>query len=284
MWGAPDGRSPRAERELSRSEYGEVYALARRLTADAKTPYDAVAAIQSHLRRNYRYNERPPTRDYPLAAFLFEDKIGYCQQFSGAMALMLRMVGIPARVATGFTRGSYNRDTREYRIRDLDAHSWVEVNFSGIGWVTFDPTPAATPAEGQAPDLGGAVGALRGPNDLGGDAAGTSDRGGDPDASAGGSSDGLDWRLAPLLAVLLLAGGAAGLSMRRARNHRALAPDARSEALLHELPRALTRLGWKVPEGTTLLGLEPRLRRMSGSASARYAAALRSEPLRPVLA
>ena len=73
----------------------------------------------------------PPRRDYPLPAFLFRDKVGYCQQFSGAMALMLRMLGIPARVAAGFTPGSYNADTKEYRVRDLDAHSWVEVWFDG---------------------------------------------------------------------------------------------------------------------------------------------------------
>ena len=69
------------------------------------------------------------------------------------MALMLRMSGIPARVVSGFSPGSFNRDTGEYRVRDLDAHSWVEVYFPDIGWVTFDPTPAAAPADraGQGP-------------------------------------------------------------------------------------------------------------------------------------
>ena len=66
------------------------------------------------------------------------------------MALMLRMLGVPTRVAAGFSPGSYNRDTGEYRIRDLDAHSWVEVYFTGIGWVPFDPTPTAAPAESQS--------------------------------------------------------------------------------------------------------------------------------------
>ena len=85
--------------------------------------------------------------------FLKQDKLGYCQQFSGAMALMLRMAGIPARVAAGFSPGSYNQDTREYRVRDLDAHSWVEVWFNGIGWVPFDPTPARSPAQSQSSAL-----------------------------------------------------------------------------------------------------------------------------------
>ena len=93
-------------------------------------------------RDGFTYSERPPDHEYPLEAFLFEDKIGYCQQFSGAMALMLRMSGIPARVVSGFSPGSLNRDSGEYRVRDLDAHSWVEVYFNDIGWVTFDPTPA----------------------------------------------------------------------------------------------------------------------------------------------
>ena len=85
------------------------------------------------------------------------------------MALLLRMAGIPARVATGFTSGALDRKAKEYVVRDLDAHSWVEVWFPGYGWVTFDPTPAAAPPRspgattaaarrrrpGDAPDLGG---------------------------------------------------------------------------------------------------------------------------------
>ena len=56
-------------------------------------------------------------------------------------------------MAAGFAPGSLNRETSEYRVRDLDAHSWVEVYFNGIGWVSFDPTPAAAPAEAQQTDL-----------------------------------------------------------------------------------------------------------------------------------
>ena len=80
------------------------------------------------------------------------------------------MAGIPARVATGFTTGAFDEKEKEYVVRDLDAHSWVEAWFPGIGWVTRDPTPAAAPARSQpgdnrselpnagnqtAPDLGG---------------------------------------------------------------------------------------------------------------------------------
>ena len=148
------GAGSEADAILRTSAYDRAYALAQRLTAGQRTTYDAVKAVENHLQRDYRYSERPPSADVPLEAFLFEDRIGYCQQFSGAMALLLRMAGIPARVAAGFSPGSYNRDTREYRVRDLDAHSWVEVYFEGIGWVPFDPTPTAAPAESQSSGLG----------------------------------------------------------------------------------------------------------------------------------
>src|SRR3712207_2294936 len=86
------------------------------------------------------------------------------------MALLLRMGGVPARVATGFTTGSLDRQQNEYVVRDLDAHSWVEAWFPGYGWVTRDPTPAAAPARSQPGDETGiAVPTLGTAPDLGGD-------------------------------------------------------------------------------------------------------------------
>src|SRR5205085_1943084 len=114
------------------------------------TAYDVVKNVQRYLEKGFTYDERPPLRALPLDAFLFRDRIGYCQQFSGAMALLLRMNGIPARVAAGFAPGTPDANTKEYRVRDLDAHSWVEVWFDGIGWVPFDPTPSLSPASAQA--------------------------------------------------------------------------------------------------------------------------------------
>ena len=269
------GDSGAAGRLLS-SPYGRVYRLARRLTAGSATAFDAVQRVERHLRRSYRYSERPPARDYPLAAFLFRDRIGYCQQFSGAMALMLRMVGIPSRVVSGFSPGSFNRDEGEYRVRDLDAHSWVEVFFNGIGWVTFDPTPPAAPAqqtEDEAPAAGG------------GDAGAVSELPGRQSdagqASPGGS--GVQARGARVGTLPLLAAGlalavlvAGGLALRRRRAWLALPPALAAEAQLRELESALRRLGWGVPGGTTLLRLERRLARAGGPAAARYAAALRA--------
>jgi transglutaminase-like putative cysteine protease len=77
-----------------------------------------VRRVQSYLRRGFTYTETPPARRVPLDAFLFGDKVGYCQQFSGAMALLLRMGGVPARVATGLQPGhARHRPARVRRAR-----------------------------------------------------------------------------------------------------------------------------------------------------------------------
>ena len=108
------------------------------------------------------------------------------------MALMLRMAGIPARVVSGFSPGVRDLEQRnEYKIRDLDAHSWVEVYFADIGWVTFDPTPPVAPAQSQVPgfDLGGGT-VTPGTPRAGGDEAPGSDRGSERSAPAAESDRG----------------------------------------------------------------------------------------------
>jgi protein-glutamine gamma-glutamyltransferase len=74
--------------------------------------------------------------------FLFEQRRGYCEQFSSSLAVMARSLGIPARVATGYVPGEYNPFTGLHEVRASDAHAWVEVYFPGYGWSTFDPTPS----------------------------------------------------------------------------------------------------------------------------------------------
>ena len=150
---AARSRGGRAAVRLAGSRYGEVFELARRLTAGAPTTYDAVKAIEIHLQSSYDYVEDVQLAALPLRAFLFDGRAGYCEQFSGAMALMLRMLGIPARVAAGFNPGRPDGPDR-YVVRDREAHSWVEAYFTGIGWVPFDPTPSVAPAELQ---VGGRV-------------------------------------------------------------------------------------------------------------------------------
>ena len=145
----PGSGSSNALDVIQSSRYARIYKLARSVTRGAATEYQVVKDIGQFLEAQYAYDEHPPQRRFPLDAFLFEDKIGYCQQFSGAAALMLRMLGIPSRVVAGFAPGTLDKSTHEYVVRDLDAHSWIEVWFEGIGWVTFDPTPGLAPASSQ---------------------------------------------------------------------------------------------------------------------------------------
>jgi transglutaminase-like putative cysteine protease len=123
--------------------YEASWREARRLTAKARSPYEATIAIERWLRSSggFTYDEHPPapTGLPPLADFLERTKRGYCQQFAGAMALMLRYLGIPARVAVGFTSGTWKDGA--WTVTDHDAHAWVEAWFAGHGWLAFDPTP-----------------------------------------------------------------------------------------------------------------------------------------------
>jgi protein-glutamine gamma-glutamyltransferase len=267
---------------LQESGYGRMYDLAQQLTATQPTDYDAVKSVERYLQENYPYSERVPTRPLPLMGFLFVDERGYCQQFSGAMALMLRMSGIPARVAAGFSPGSFNKDTREYRVRDLDAHSWVEVWFTGIGWVPFDPTPAAAPAESQSSASATSAAAADAGEVRVGGAGVAPERVGGGTASATGEDGGANTLLvgALLLLAALVAGSILLVSRRVSRVH-ALGPSDRVEVQLRELRRALIRLGWDLPATTTLLGLERRLGRFAGPHSAAYAEALRASRFDP---
>jgi protein-glutamine gamma-glutamyltransferase len=272
-----------ADQVLRDSKYARVYDLALEWTADARTPYDMVKAIETRLQEEYDYSERVPTRPLPIDGFLFEERRGYCQQFSGAMALMLRMVGVPARVAAGFSPGSYNRDTKEFRVRDLDAHSWVEVYFTGIGWVPFDPTPIRAPAQSQSSGIL-ATSAARGDagevaNPRGGAAA--SERGTDLGGQLA-EEGGAGWILQVLALIVLAALAALAVTVvLRVRARRGLTAEQLAEAQLAELRRALGRLDWDVPAATTLLGLERRLGRAAGPASAGYAAGLRAHRYDP---
>ena len=131
------------DRYLPLFPYQGLYRQARRLATGARGPYGAVVAIETWLRTTggFAYDEQPPPSAGapPLAYFVDEGRRGYCQQFAGAMALMLRFLGIPARVAAGFTSGDYRNGT--WTVTDRNAHTWVEVWFPRYGWLAFDPTP-----------------------------------------------------------------------------------------------------------------------------------------------
>jgi transglutaminase-like putative cysteine protease len=119
-----------------------IHLLARSWSGEG-TPWDKANRIQNHLRRDFQYKlegAEKPVLD-PLADFLFVRKEGYCEYFASAMAVMLRSLGIPSRVATGFQTGYFNHVSGLYVVRASDAHAWVEGWIEGRGWTTFDPTP-----------------------------------------------------------------------------------------------------------------------------------------------
>jgi transglutaminase-like putative cysteine protease len=255
--GAIDGRAgippAQAEQEIRDSVYGPVFALAERLKAGTSTPYGYVQAVLRYLSHGFVYDQNPPVGTFPLITFLTRTHRGYCQQFAGAMALLLRMGGIPARVAAGFTTGDLDRSSGAYVVTDTDAHAWVEAWFHGYGWVKFDPTPPTAPARARS---GGVLPALgtgnRAPKP---GAVGHRDaRGGGRSGSAGHRAGGRapsPWLwLVPLLVLLTGAGGAAAAAGHRRR--------AGVEDLLDELERAFRRCGRPLPPGTTLAAIEAR--------------------------
>src|SRR5579872_218504 len=116
--------------------------VAHKIAGDAQTPYGAALALESWFRSTggFTYTQHPPKAAHTLAGFL-RVKAGYCQHFAGAMAVMLRTLGVPARVAEGFVSGTYDPSTQTWTVTDHDAHAWVEAWFAGYGWLPFDPTP-----------------------------------------------------------------------------------------------------------------------------------------------
>ena len=256
-----------ANRVLAEGPYRRTWDLSQQLRRQAETQEDLVQAVLRYLRRGFAYTETPPASAFNLEGFLFDAKRGYCQQYSGAMALLLRMAGVPARVVTGFTSGSLDSKTREYVVRDLDAHSWVEVWYGGIGWVTFDPTPADAPPRSQPDeaDAGGGASAGIGPPSLGGDVPS------DPGRRALAADEGPSWVLIALGALAALAFAAGGVLLWRRRRRRAATPPA--AVAVAELERALRRTNRYSGPATTLRSLEERFAR--SPAAAGYVRAVR---------
>jgi transglutaminase-like putative cysteine protease len=111
--------------------------------AGATTPYDRAKAIERWLRANMLYNEiipLPPVGRDPIDWFLFDQREGYCNYYASAMILMLRSLGIPARMAAGFAQGDLDTAQNLYVVEERDAHTWVEVFFPTYGWIEFEPT------------------------------------------------------------------------------------------------------------------------------------------------
>lgn len=120
-----------------------IRSKALELAAGASTMYDKVTAIENFLRNNYTYNSNiapPPPGEEAASWFLFTSKQGFCNYFATAMTLMVRELGIPARVAVGYTNGKYDVKTNEQDISGVDAHAWTQVYFAGYGWINFEPS------------------------------------------------------------------------------------------------------------------------------------------------
>lgn len=121
-----------------------IMRLAQSAAGTENNPGLQARRLVDFLQRNYGYTlELPPVEQAdPIANFLFERKQGHCEYFASSLALMLRSIGIPARVVTGFQGGTLNPLNGWYTVRASDAHSWVEAFVPGNGWTAFDATPA----------------------------------------------------------------------------------------------------------------------------------------------
>jgi transglutaminase-like putative cysteine protease len=257
---------------LAQSQYAELYDLAHTLRAKTFSPYDYLRRIEARLSKGYAYSESPPKPAPgrpPLVSFLFDTHVGYCQQFSGAMALLLRMGGIPARVGSGFTPGTYDRGRREWVVRDVDAHSWVEAYFPNLGWVTFDPTPGAAPPRTQLLNEPLPPNAREIPLRTDQRRADVPNRGGAGGSAAIDGSAPISIWLVLILGLLVgMVLTAAAFAWRSWRHTEEVSPE------LAELARALRVTGRPMDPPLTLRALEERYRRDAPGASA-YVAAVR---------
>ena len=297
-FGSPDRRremglifqeNPRLE------EYRPLYERALEIAGGAPSPYAATVALETYFRDGptFTYAEDPDLRGGlpPLVEFLTRTRRGHCQFYAGAMTLMLRYLGIPARIGAGFVSGSYDQENGRWTVTDRDAHTWVEVWFRGYGWLPFDPTPGRGELDGAytAASVGfnpaavaAAVAALGG----GGASAFNLDRGdrnprgggrdipGDvPGAGTGGAEDSL-LRLLAIVAFALAAGIALlKLGLRRARY---LTQDPRrvAAACRRELNDFLTDQRLDVPASATVAELGELLRAEAGVDAARFVTAV----------
>jgi transglutaminase-like putative cysteine protease len=277
-----------------------VQELAGKIIRGADTQYERAMALQNYLRSSeftYDLNVRSGHGEDALEQFLFDARRGYCEQFAGAYAAMARAVGLPARVAVGFTPGEIDPRTKEYVVRGLNGHAWPEVYLNGYGWVAFEPTPGRgmpgaqsytevpeaqasiddpntpTTLPGREPAPGASTSTTSAPSLTTTTAAPAAGQ-----TPPGDTSERTGW-VGPWALVLLLVAGLAGLWIagvtalrvltRRRRRKAATTPGARVLVAWSEASEALARAGaprnpWETPHefairaaGTT--GVDPRL-------------------------
>jgi transglutaminase-like putative cysteine protease len=257
-----------------------IAVITQELTADWDTSYRKALAIQNYLQR-FTYNENAPAGHGAnhLLNFLTETKTGYCEQFAGAMAVMLRTIGIPSRVVIGFTPGAFDPDDRRYHVSTRNAHAWVEVHMGDFGWLAFEPTPSRsnpTAGEYQFPvvlpgnDLPPFAPPREDPRTEGreGDQRGEqADQGGLgpdvlPDTPERGSTAARSVLAGAALVLALLAAiPLAKLTTRRRLLAAAQGPSARTLAAYSVFERRLADLGFARRGSETLWEFRDRLRR-----------------------
>jgi len=119
-----------------------VRAQAESIAGNLVTAYDKATAIEVWLRANVTYDDQTPAppQDEDGVAYVLRVRRGYCDYYASAMVMMLRSLGVPARLAVGYAQGTYDPINRVFLVKERDAHSWVEVFFPKYGWVEFEPT------------------------------------------------------------------------------------------------------------------------------------------------
>jgi hypothetical protein len=256
-----------------------ILRTAKQVTAKATTEYDKAAALQAWFRTGggFTYDTNVVTkRNVDAVSSFLASKHGYCVQFSSAMAVMARMLGIPARIGVGFLPGT-KLSNGSLSVSLNDAHAWPELYFEGTGWVRFEPTPsvrsgaapaysepAATVAPVTAPSASATPSAGHDAKNLGLQgksgtdlAKGSSAKG--PAGTVVSSVPVKGWVLIALLVVAGLATPVAALLARRRRRRRARDAVSRAEAAWSELLDRVADLGLLLPSGATPRQTERRL-------------------------
>ena len=279
--------------------YRPLARLAEQVAGGARTPYGAVEDLENWFVSSgtFRYSNHPTQSSPPLVGFVTTTHAGYCQYFAGAMALMLRYLGIPARVAVGFAGGTYDPKQRVWNISDREAHAWVEVWFKGYGWLPFDPTPPAAgaaprqaqaglqaPGSGAAKSASSAAGgarAARGTSPLEQKLKGDNGFGHDgsrpPEPSSAAGAGGGDRSRPVLLLLALLAAAAGGIALTKLvfRLTRSARRDPRgvAAACRQELAAFLADQRIEAPRSATLGELGQLVEREFGVEAGAFVAA-----------
>jgi transglutaminase-like putative cysteine protease len=271
-----------------------VREMAQRFTAGATTPYERAVALEDSLRVGFIYDETAPpgASVNALTDFLLRSRRGFCEQFAGAYAAMARALGLPTRVAVGFTPGTYDETTGLWRVTTREAHAWPEVFLAGLGWTPFEPTPGRVLPDPDArvrpSDTVERLAAARAGGGVEAAALARIDPGGGAgvDAGPGGRGGGLAGAVTHRRTLWWLGAAALGLlavppaAKTRRRNTRRRAPAG--QAVLGAWSEALDRLGeaglarraaetpleFAGRAGSSRPGVAPALRRLAVLANA----------------